>query len=131
MTKAVFKWIGKAVGAGLLALGLLCLFCFFYYNVPVHYTNDSGATEYKCPAFPQDPAVKLVAGWTMRKDVRDDRVLVFSKKFKLEAGHEARTSYPVRAVSAGAFVLPGASVEGMYDPRMHSRRAPGRVVVRH
>ena len=83
------------------------------------------------PAFPQDPAVKLVADWTMRKDVRDDRVLVFSKKFKLEAGHEARTSYPVRAVSAGAFVLPGASVEGMYDPRMHSRRAPGRVVVRH
>lgn len=50
MTKAVFKWIGKAVGAGLLALGLLCLFCCFYYNVPVHYANDSGATEYKWEA---------------------------------------------------------------------------------
>ena len=50
MTKAVFKWIGKAVGAGLLALGLLCLFCCFYYNVPVHYANGSGATEYKWEA---------------------------------------------------------------------------------
>ncbi|MCR5576396.1 MAG: hypothetical protein K6F56_05250 [Oscillospiraceae bacterium] len=50
MTRAVFKWIGKAVGAGLLALALLCLFCWFYYNVPVHYTNETGATEYKWEA---------------------------------------------------------------------------------
>ena len=50
MTRAVFKWIGKVVGAGLLALALLCLFCWFYYNVPVHYTNESGATEYKWEA---------------------------------------------------------------------------------
>lgn len=67
--------------------------------------------------------------WIMRKDARDDRMLVFSKKFKLEAGHVAKVVYPVRVVSAGEYVLPGTSVEGMYDPRLHARRAPGRVVV--
>ena len=47
MIRRFFKWTGKAVGAGLLALALLNLFCVFYYNVPVHYTNPDGATEYK------------------------------------------------------------------------------------
>ena len=47
MNKAFFRWAGKALGAGLLAFALLCLFCFFYYNVPVHYANPDGATEYK------------------------------------------------------------------------------------
>ena len=47
MIRRFFKWTGKAVGAGLLALVLLNLFCVFYYNVPVHYTNPDGATEYK------------------------------------------------------------------------------------
>lgn len=69
--------------------------------------------------------------WVMRKDARDDRVLVFSKRFTMEKGNETSVAYPVRVVSVGDFVLPGASVEGMYDPRLHSRRAPGRVVVRH
>ncbi len=73
----------------------------------------------------------VVADWVMRRDARDDRMLVFSKRFKLEAGHEARFAYPVRVVSAGDYVLPGTSVEGMYDPRLHARRAPVRAVVRH
>ena len=50
MTRRFFKWTGRAVGAGLLALALLNLFCVFYYNVPVHYTNPDGATEYKWEA---------------------------------------------------------------------------------
>ena len=51
MIRRFFKWTGKAVGAGLLALALLNLFCVFYYNVPVHYTNPDGATEYKWEAW--------------------------------------------------------------------------------
>ena len=47
MNRRFFTWIGKAFGAGLLALAVLYLFCVFYYNVPVHYTNPDGATEYK------------------------------------------------------------------------------------
>ena len=46
MAKQILRWTGKALLAGLLALALLCGFCFFYYNVPVHYPNPSGATEY-------------------------------------------------------------------------------------
>ena len=69
--------------------------------------------------------------WVMRSDARDDRMLVFSKKFTLEKGHEAKFRYQVRVVSAGEFVLPGPSVEGMYHPALHARRVPGRIVVRH
>lgn len=50
MIRRFFNWTGKAVGAGLLALALLCVFCWFYYNVPVHYTNPDGSTEYKWEA---------------------------------------------------------------------------------
>ena len=67
----------------------------------------------------------------MRTDARDDRMLVFSKRFTLEAGDVARVSYPVRVVSAGAFVLPGTRVEGMYNPQLRAGLAPGRVVVHH
>ena len=72
-----------------------------------------------------------VKDWVMRKDARDDRMLVFSKKFNLEKGHEAKVFYPVRVVSAGDYVLPGPAVEGMYNPRLRARRAPDRIVVRH
>ena len=46
MARQILRWAGKALVAGLIALALLCGFCFFYYNVPVHYPNPSGATEY-------------------------------------------------------------------------------------
>lgn len=45
--KKTMLWIGKAAIAGVAALLLLCLWCSFYYNVPIHYTNETGATEYK------------------------------------------------------------------------------------
>ncbi len=68
--------------------------------------------------------------WVMRKDARDDRMLVFSKQFTLNAGQEAKVYYPVRVVSAGDFVLPGPSVEAMYYPMLRARRAPARITVR-
>lgn len=69
--------------------------------------------------------------WMMRNDARDDRMLVFGRRFTIEKDHEAVFRYPVRAVSAGDFVLPGTSVEGMYHPALRSRRAADRIVVRH
>ena len=68
--------------------------------------------------------------WVMRKDARDDRMLVFSKQFTLNAGQEAKVYYPVRVVSAGDFVLPGPSVEAMYYPTLRARRASARITVR-
>lgn len=39
-------WALKAAAAGMIAFVLLCLWCASYYNVPVHYENPTGATEY-------------------------------------------------------------------------------------
>ena len=69
--------------------------------------------------------------WFMRKDARDDRILIFSKKFTLEKGKKAKILYPVRVVSAGDFVLPGPAVEAMYQPTLRSHRAAERLSAHH
>ena len=72
---------------------------------------------------------KNAHGWLLRREMRDDRVLGFSRRFSLGAGESVRFFYPVRVVGAGDFVLPGSSVEAMYDPSVHSCGASGRVKV--
>ena len=69
------------------------------------------------------------ADWVMRHDARDDRMLVFSKRFHLERGVQAVFRYPVRVVSAGDYALPGPSVEAMYAPTLRARLAPTRLHV--
>lgn len=66
--------------------------------------------------------------WLMRTDVRDDRFLAYSKRFHLKVGEEVEFTYQVRAVTAGAFLLPGTSVEAMYFPLVRARLAPERLV---
>ncbi len=63
--------------------------------------------------------------WLLRSDVRDDRLLAFSRTV---AG-TARLVYLAQAVSPGDYVLPGLSVEGMYDPLVRGTTAPGRLKV--
>ncbi len=67
--------------------------------------------------------------WVMRSDARDDRMLVFSKKFHLAAGKSVRFLYPLRVVTAGDFVMPGPTVEAMYAPDIHALTAPERIKV--
>lgn len=67
--------------------------------------------------------------WVMRSDARDDRMLVFSRKFHLPARAKVVFRYPVRVVSSGDFVLPGPTVEAMYAPSIRSTVAPTRIVV--
>ena len=62
----------------------------------------------------------------MRSDARDDRMLVFSEKFWLEAGCEAKFRYLLRVVSPGEFVVPGVAAEAMYQPSIRARTAPAR-----
>ena len=64
--------------------------------------------------------------WVMRCDARDDRMLVFSRRFHLKSGESVSFRYPVRVVSAGEFVLPGVAVEAMYQPSLRARTAPAR-----
>lgn len=42
----VFLPIGKTILSGILAFIILTVFCYFYYNVPVHNTAADGATDY-------------------------------------------------------------------------------------
>ena len=71
---------------------------------------------------------KNAHGWLLRREMRDDRVLGFSRRFSLGAGESVRFFYPVRVVSAGDFILPGSSVEAMYNPAVHARRKPPRLM---
>lgn len=45
--KKTLMWCIKAIIAGCLAFAVLTGFCVFYYNIPVHTPNDTGATDYK------------------------------------------------------------------------------------
>lgn len=67
--------------------------------------------------------------WVMRSDARDDRMLVFSKRFDVAAGESVVFRYPLRVVSSGEFVLPGVSVEAMYYPSLNARGACGKITV--
>ncbi len=72
--------------------------------------------------------------WELRRDVRDDRLVAFSRPVTLRPeGSEAKPArlfYAVRAVSAGEFVLPGVRVEAMYAPEVFAQTAPARLVVK-
>ena len=70
-----------------------------------------------------------VVPWELRRDIRDDRVLIFSKKFKAQSGKVVCTHYAVRVVSAGEFILPGTSVEAMYAPEIRAHERARRVKV--
>jgi len=60
-------------------------------------------------------------------EYRDDR---FVAAVDLEPrSPTARVAFLVRAVTPGAFALPGAQVESMYQPTLFARQAPGRVNV--
>ncbi len=48
--KRILIWALKAAAAGVAALLVLCALCMLYYNVPVHYTNETGTTEYRWQA---------------------------------------------------------------------------------
>ena len=74
-------------------------------------------------------AEKDMPDWVMRHDARDDRMLVFSKKFHARKGREVYFHYPLRVVSAGSFALPQVAVEAMYNPGLRARSGAGRVVV--
>jgi hypothetical protein len=66
------------------------------------------------------------AGWVLHRDVRDDRLLLFSKVLsEAECFH-----YAVRVVSPGAFLVPPVSAVAMYDPDTFSRHGLGRVTVK-
>ena len=67
--------------------------------------------------------------WVMRTDARDDRMLIYSKRFNLGKNETVVFSYPLRVVSAGDFILPAASVEAMYAPDIHANTSTSTIHV--
>ena len=72
--------------------------------------------------------------WVLRSDVRDDRVLVFSRPVSIKSGDidqaKAKFFYAVRVITPGDFVMPGTRVEAMYAPEVKAQTAPSRICVR-
>lgn len=44
--KKVIKYIFKVIVSGIVSISILSGICFFYYNVPMHLTNNDGYTDY-------------------------------------------------------------------------------------
>jgi uncharacterized protein YfaS (alpha-2-macroglobulin family) len=77
-----------------------------------------------------DFTLKVADGeWVMRSDARDDRMLVFSKRFSMKAGETIDFMYLMRVVSSGEFTLPGVSVEAMYFPQLNAKSSPARISI--
>lgn len=47
MKSKALKQIFKIIVAGITSFAILCVFSTFYYNISVHYTNETGSTDYK------------------------------------------------------------------------------------
>lgn len=67
--------------------------------------------------------------WVLRHELRDDRILVFSKAFSLTKNEKVAFHYSLRVVSAGTFALPAVAVEAMYQPELRASGGTGRIVV--
>lgn len=70
-----------------------------------------------------------IQNWVLRKEARDDRMLLFSRPFKPEEGKTLTAYTAVRVVSAGEFLHPGVSVEAMYEPQIRARTASSRIKI--
>jgi uncharacterized protein YfaS (alpha-2-macroglobulin family) len=62
------------------------------------------------------PWLKDKSEWCIRRDIRDDRLLLFTKSFS----DESTFYYLARAVTPGKFVVPPISAECMYEPDVRS-----------
>lgn len=76
--KKTSVWFGKAFLSALIALAIATAFCFFYYNLPVHYTNESGATDFVWD--PNHISIRGVEGFAFTKTDENGFVNTFPKK---------------------------------------------------
>ena len=44
--KKIGKYLIKLFISAVVSFIIISLICFFYYNIPVHYTNNEGYTDY-------------------------------------------------------------------------------------
>ena len=61
------------------------------------------------------------------QDIRDDRVLIFTR---LNARYRASFYYSVRAIASGSFAVPPVMAECMYNPLVAGSGSSGRMIIR-
>lgn len=66
------------------------------------------------------------SSWVLHREVRDDRVLLFSQC----PSEENRIYYKAQVVSKGRYALPPISAEAMYQPTVKSRGIAGEIEVK-
>jgi len=71
------------------------------------------------------PRVKASTDWCAARDIRDDRLLLFTGRFQGRRSY----CYAARAVTPGAFVVPSINASCMYDPETRSAAGRGRLTV--
>jgi uncharacterized protein YfaS (alpha-2-macroglobulin family) len=69
--------------------------------------------------------VEAKTDWCIHRELRDDRVLLFSGR----VSGPAEYYYAVRAVTPGVFTLPPVRVDAMYQPGIRSQSGGGKVEV--
>ena len=67
--------------------------------------------------------------YELRREARDDRVVIFTCPYDAKAGETLEFLVPVSVVTAGEFAFPGASAEAMYIPELNARGASSRMTI--
>ncbi len=71
------------------------------------------------------PWLKEKSGWCARRDIRDDRILLFTKPFS----DVSTFYYLARAVTPGKYLVPPISAECMYEPEARSVTSQSEMII--
>lgn len=71
------------------------------------------------------PWLAIETGWCIHRELRDDRVLLFTGSI----GGTAEYAYTIRAVTPGRYALPPVRAEAMYAPEINSLNGAGTIEV--
>lgn len=67
--------------------------------------------------------------YELRREARDDRVVIFTRPYQTKAGETLEFLVPVSVVTSGEFAFPGATAEAMYIPEVNARSASARITI--
>ncbi len=67
--------------------------------------------------------------YELRREARDDRVVIFTRPYDAKAGETLEFLVPVSVVTSGEFAFPGATAEAMYIPEVNARSASARIAI--
>ena len=67
--------------------------------------------------------------YELRREARDDRVVIFTRPYEAKAGETLEFFVPVSVVTSGEFAFPGATAEAMYIPEVNARSASARITI--